>query len=68
VKDSELALFLRQKGLMAFMDYWESLPLFAGLRQLPEERREALRSRRLANTAEGLAGALECLGLGVQPD
>ncbi len=68
VKDSELALFLRQKGLTAFMDYWESLPLFAGLQRLPEEMRAALRARRLANTAEGLAGALECLGLGVQPD
>ncbi|WP_434390731.1 2-succinyl-6-hydroxy-2,4-cyclohexadiene-1-carboxylate synthase [Melittangium boletus] len=68
VKDSELALFLRQKGLSAFMDYWEALPLFAGLRGMDEERRAALRARRLANTAEGLAGALECLGLGVQPD
>ena len=68
VKDSELALFLRQKGLTAFMDYWEALPLFAGMRGLPEARREELRARRLANTAEGLAGALECLGLGVQPD
>jgi 2-succinyl-6-hydroxy-2,4-cyclohexadiene-1-carboxylate synthase len=68
VKDSELALFLRKKGLTAFMDYWEGLPLFKGLHKLPEERRLALRARRLANTAEGLAGALECLGLGVQPD
>lgn len=67
-KDGELALFLRQKGVTAFMDYWESLPLFAGLSKLSPELREALRARRLANTAEGLAGALECLGLGVQPD
>ncbi len=67
-KDAELATFIRQKGVEAFVAYWESLPLFAGVRKLPAERQAALRARRGSCTAEGLIGALECLGLGVQPD
>jgi 2-succinyl-6-hydroxy-2,4-cyclohexadiene-1-carboxylate synthase len=66
--DAQLAAFIRARGVDAFVDRWESLPLFEGLRRLPAERREALRARRRACTPEGLAGALECLGLGVQPD
>jgi 2-succinyl-6-hydroxy-2,4-cyclohexadiene-1-carboxylate synthase len=66
--DAQLAALLRTRGLEAFLAQWEALPLFDGLRQLPPERQEALRARRRAATAEGLAGALECLGLGVQPD
>jgi 2-succinyl-6-hydroxy-2,4-cyclohexadiene-1-carboxylate synthase len=67
-KDRELAAFIRQKGVVAFVDHWESLPLFVGLRNLSPEQQESLRARRMRNTAENLAGALECLGLGVQPD
>ena len=59
---------LRQKGVPAFMEYWESLPLFAGVRKLPAEQQAALRARRHECTVEGLVGALECLGLAVQPD
>jgi 2-succinyl-6-hydroxy-2,4-cyclohexadiene-1-carboxylate synthase len=67
-KDAELATFIRQRGVDAFVDHWESLPLFAGLRRLPGERQQELRSRRQACTVDGLVGALDCLGLGVQPD
>ncbi|WP_163988601.1 2-succinyl-6-hydroxy-2,4-cyclohexadiene-1-carboxylate synthase [Pyxidicoccus caerfyrddinensis] len=66
--DAQLAAFIRARGVDAFVDRWEALPLFEGLRQLSPERRDALRARRRACTPEGLAGALECLGLGVQPD
>jgi 2-succinyl-6-hydroxy-2,4-cyclohexadiene-1-carboxylate synthase len=66
--DGLLAGFVRRRGVNAFVDRWEALPLFEGLRQLPPEHQEALRARRNACTVEGLAGALECLGLGVQPD
>lgn len=68
IADARLASLIRQRGVEHFVAHWESLPLFAGLRRLPAERAEALRSRRLHCSAEGLAGALECLGLGVQPD
>lgn len=66
--DAQLAAFIRARGVDAFVDRWEALPLFEGLRQLPEEQRAALRERRRACTPEGLAGALGCLGLGAQPD
>lgn len=67
-KDGELATFIRQKGVDAFVTHWESLPLFVGLRKLPAELQESLRARRQGCTVEGLVGALDCLGLGVQPD
>ncbi|GHG99108.1 2-succinyl-6-hydroxy-2,4-cyclohexadiene-1-carboxylate synthase [Comamonas sp. JC664] len=66
--DNQLAAFIRARGVDAFVDRWEQLPLFEGLRRLPQERKDTLRSLRRACTPEGLAGALECLGLGVQPD
>jgi 2-succinyl-6-hydroxy-2,4-cyclohexadiene-1-carboxylate synthase len=68
MQDGQLAALIRQKGVEAFVEYWEALPLFEGVRRLPVEVQEALRARRRACTVEGLAGALECLGLGVQPD
>lgn len=67
-KDAELATLIRQRGVEAFVDYWESLPLFVGLRKLSPEQQGALRERRRSCTEAGLVGALECLGLGVQPD
>lgn len=66
--DDALAELLRSRGVEAFMAQWEQLPLFAGLRALPAVEQEALRSRRVDHTAEGLAGALRTLGQGVQPD
>jgi 2-succinyl-6-hydroxy-2,4-cyclohexadiene-1-carboxylate synthase len=67
-KDANLATFIRQRGVEAFVAHWESQPIFAGLRKLSPEQQETLRVRRASCTVEGLVGALECLGLGVQPD
>ncbi|MCP3099576.1 2-succinyl-6-hydroxy-2,4-cyclohexadiene-1-carboxylate synthase [Myxococcus sp. K15C18031901] len=66
--DAQLATFLRTHGVDAFVERWEALPLFDGLRAMPEERQAALRANRRACTVEGLAGALECMGTGTQPD
>ncbi len=68
ISDGELAAFIRRKGVDAFVDRWEALPLFDGLRRLPLELQQPLRARRRACTVEGLCGALECLGTGAQPD
>ncbi len=65
--DEALARSLEQRGLERFVAAWERLPLFAGLRALPAAERAALGARRLDHTAAGLAGALRCLGQGVQP-
>ncbi|WP_224366519.1 2-succinyl-6-hydroxy-2,4-cyclohexadiene-1-carboxylate synthase [Hyalangium versicolor] len=66
--DGRLGTLLRTKGLDAFVDHWESLPLFQSLQRLPPERIAGLRERRKSCTADGLMGALGRLGLGFQPD
>lgn len=66
--DEALAQQLLHSGVEAFVQKWELLPLFDGLRRLPPAAQEALRTRRASNSAEGLAGALRCLGTGAQPD
>ena len=66
--DDGLAQLILDRGVEPFVERWENLPLFNGLRALPEAEQRALRSRRASHTAAGLAGALRCLGQGVQPD
>lgn len=66
--DEALAKELERDGVDAFVSEWERKPLFAGLRALPEPARTALRARRAGHSAQGLAGALRCLGQGAQPD
>ncbi|WP_224246148.1 2-succinyl-6-hydroxy-2,4-cyclohexadiene-1-carboxylate synthase [Hyalangium gracile] len=66
--DGRLATLLRSKGVEAFVEHWESQPLFDSLKRLPPERLSALRERRRQCTADGLVGALGRLGLGFQPD
>lgn len=67
-QDEALAQEILRGGVPAFIERWEQNPILAGLRRLPPPAAQALRARRLANTAEGLAAALRCLGTGVQPD
>lgn len=66
--DEALARLVLAEGVEAFVDRWEALPLFDGLRSSPKVDRPALRARRTAHRAEGLAWALRSLGQGVQPD
>ncbi len=68
VADEALAASIVRGGVERFVSRWEALPLFDSLRRLPDAERAALHARRGAATAEGLAGALRCLGLGVMPD
>lgn len=67
-EDEALASLIVSGGVERFVDRWEQLPLFAGLQALPATERASLRERRAAHSPEGLAGALRCLGQGVQPD
>lgn len=66
--DEALAELLRTRGVSEFVERWEQHPLFSGLRALPAVEQAALRSRRAAHTAEGLASALRALGQGAQPE
>jgi 2-succinyl-6-hydroxy-2,4-cyclohexadiene-1-carboxylate synthase len=66
--DASRARSLREKGLAAFVAAWEELPLFASQREVSREALAEQRDIRLAQDAEGLARALEVLGLAEMPD
>ena len=65
--DDALADRIQSAGVPAFVDYWESIPLFASQARLPEAQRAAIRRGRLANSPVGLANSLRGMGTGVQP-
>lgn len=67
-QDDELAQFIETHGIPAFVARWEALPIFAGLRALPQDVQDELRGRRLSCSAAGLASALRSMGLGIQPN
>lgn len=64
-QDEKLARFIEERGMKAFVDRWEQLPLFATQARLPAPVRQRLRRRRLAQTAAGLAASLRTMGAGV---
>jgi 2-succinyl-6-hydroxy-2,4-cyclohexadiene-1-carboxylate synthase len=65
--DEALAQRLETDGIEAFVELWETLPLFGSQRILPREIRAAQRERRLLNDPDSLAAALRGLGTGVLP-
>jgi 2-succinyl-6-hydroxy-2,4-cyclohexadiene-1-carboxylate synthase len=64
--DGLLAARIERDGVPAFVDDWESIPLFATQRLLPDALRDAIRAGRLANSATGLANSLRGMGTGAQ--
>ena len=66
--DARRARLLREEGVAAFVAAWEQEPLFASQRDLSREALAAQREVRLVQDAEGLARALEVLGLAAMPD
>jgi len=66
--DEQHRQLLLTRGLAAFTDYWERLPLFATQVALDAEVLAEQRRARLTHTAAGLAQALDALGLGNMPD
>ncbi|MBI4267121.1 MAG: 2-succinyl-6-hydroxy-2,4-cyclohexadiene-1-carboxylate synthase [Chloroflexi bacterium] len=65
--DEALANRIEKEGVEAFVDYWESLPLWASQARLPRAVRERLRTQRLKNSPAGLANSLRGTGTGAQP-
>lgn len=65
--DLERAAILRSRGLRPFVSSWEAEPIFASQRDLPDAVRRRQRQIRLGHDAEGLARALEVLGLAAMP-
>lgn len=59
---------LETEGLSAFLQHWETLPLFTTQRDVDPSRLGRQRRMRQGHGAEGLARALRVLGTGVMPD
>lgn len=65
-RDDRLAAAIERDGIEAFVDRWESLPLFRSQQRLPKAVRARLREQRLQNDVIGLAGSLRGMGTGAQ--
>jgi len=66
--DARFVALLRERGLTAFVDAWQALPLWASQGDLPEAVKAAQREQRLRHQAEGLAQSLIAHGLAEMPD
>ncbi len=64
--DEQLARRIEREGVPAFVDHWESIPLFESQHSLSEDVRARMREGRLRNTATGLANSLRGMGAGAQ--
>ncbi|MDA1239923.1 MAG: 2-succinyl-6-hydroxy-2,4-cyclohexadiene-1-carboxylate synthase [Chloroflexi bacterium] len=65
--DERLARLAEDEGLEAFVDYWQSIPLWASQAQtLTPEQHAALRQQRLGQRPAGLAYSLRGMGTGSQ--
>jgi 2-succinyl-6-hydroxy-2,4-cyclohexadiene-1-carboxylate synthase len=67
MKDGELADFIIEKGMENFVDYWENIPLFSTMRNLPQKIKDKVRQQRLSHSPQGLANSLVGMGTGAQP-
>lgn len=65
--DNQLAKYMLEEGLTAFVEYWERLPLFESQSRLSDEILAKQREQRLTNHVSGLANSLQGMGTGSQP-
>ena len=64
--DEALAERIERDGVPAFVDYWESIPLFDSQKRLPRAIQDSVRAGRLACNPQGLANSLRGMGTGAQ--
>ena len=67
LQDDRLAHRIETRGIGWFVDFWESLPMWASQARLPERVLSAQRQQRLRNDPTGLAKSLRGMGTGAQP-
>ncbi len=67
-QDATRANALRSQPLERFVDAWETMPLFATQRTLPEAAQARQRAVRLAHDAHALAWSFDAAGLAQMPD
>lgn len=56
------------RGMEWFAEYWESLPIFATQKYLPDFTRKLIRTERTSCSPQGLKFALDHYGTGTMPD
>jgi 2-succinyl-6-hydroxy-2,4-cyclohexadiene-1-carboxylate synthase len=66
--DEALARLIEEKGIDAFVDHWQALPLFRGQAAMAAARRERVRRERLGQSPQGMAMSLRGAGAGSQED
>ncbi|MDG5473570.1 2-succinyl-6-hydroxy-2,4-cyclohexadiene-1-carboxylate synthase [Jeotgalibacillus sp. ET6] len=66
-QDDQLAQFILNEGIAAFVDRWENIPLFETQKNLDAEVQENLHAKRMQNKPEHLAASLQGMGTGRQP-
>ncbi|WP_050181066.1 2-succinyl-6-hydroxy-2,4-cyclohexadiene-1-carboxylate synthase [Domibacillus robiginosus] len=64
--DEKLAQQIEQEGVASFVNFWESIPMFASQKELPMAVQQEVRKERLAQSARGLASSLRSMGTGSQ--
>jgi 2-succinyl-6-hydroxy-2,4-cyclohexadiene-1-carboxylate synthase len=67
LEDQKLATFVQVKGMEAFIDFWEKIPLFQSHQNLSQQEQNKLKQQRLSNSVTGLANSLLGMGTGSQP-
>ncbi len=65
-QDCELAAFILEEGVEAFVEYWQSIPLFQSQQVMPASIKGQLHRDRLNNSGAGLANSLLGMGTGMQ--
>lgn len=67
-RDNALADRIEREGITAFVDFWQSIPLWESQKTtLSDEAQAQLRTERLSQRPHGLANSLRGMGTGVQP-
>ncbi len=64
-KDAQLASWIENAGISAFVDYWERIPLFASQFHLPDVAKRSVRRIRLAQRSHGIANSLRMASTGL---
>ena len=66
MQDLQLADRIEREGMAAFVEYWQSIPLFKTQEKLSVEKKAAIYEQRLRNNEVGLANSLRGMGTGAQ--
>ncbi|WP_210609259.1 2-succinyl-6-hydroxy-2,4-cyclohexadiene-1-carboxylate synthase [Priestia flexa] len=64
--DEKLAVFIKNQGIVKFVDYWENIPMFETQKRMSVQDQALVRQERLAQSERGLGNSLLGMGTGAQ--